>query len=450
MTAADTVDTVELRADVRAWLTSAPGIIDTLEAILRVVSYPATVEQNDVADLIADVVGAHPDISVDRWIPDWDAVAQLRSPLDGQDLYIPLADRGGSYPDILQHLTSTVYTLHRGAGPTLMLNGHVDVVPVENQAWSTAAFSPRIEDGRLIARGATDMKAGLIAAALTFRYLADRWEGPGTILFAVVGEEETGGNGTLSVLQRGHLPDAVVFTECTDLRVVHRHVGIQGFSIDVEGHPGGMLRRSWGASAAPTTARVALALEELEARRTELGQRAGGYDDDDLPGYINFTMTSGDWIATRAARGHIEGLMGVLPGETQQEAADELRRAIDRATAGDDLATSVTIWPGGHRGSELPADNPLVQAFAAAPAGPGSATRAGTMVCDAKIVQGGGWAPAIVLGPTGGNLHSADEWVDLASIGTLVELLVTGITRHQLAPLRNDGAAAEPSTETTP
>ena len=53
-----------------------------------------------------------------------------------------------------------------GDGPTLLLNGHVDVVPVgDPAAWSTPdPFSGRVVGGVLYGRGSCDMKAGLVAA----------------------------------------------------------------------------------------------------------------------------------------------------------------------------------------------------------------------------------------------------------------------------------------------
>ena len=56
---------------------------------------------------------------------------------------------------------------------SLILNGHVDVVPVgDRQAWHASPWSAHIQAGRLYGRGACDMKAGLAvgisaAAALT-------------------------------------------------------------------------------------------------------------------------------------------------------------------------------------------------------------------------------------------------------------------------------------------
>lgn len=421
----------EIRADVRQWLREAPPIDEALASMLRIPSFPATLEQNDVLTLTDQLIGQHDGTVHDRWAPDWDAVAEMESPLDAQRLWSHLHERDERYSTNLPQLEVSVHTVGT-SGPTLMLNGHVDVVPAEGQVWSTPPFEPTLVGSRMYGRGAMDMKGGLVAAALAFRYLAETWSGPGRISFAAVPEEESGGNGTMAVIHRGHAANAVVFAEPTNLEVVHRHVGIQAFGVDVTGRAGGMLRRSWGTSAAPTLARAAVALEELEESRTARAHRGGGYEPDDLPGFVNYVIRSGDWLATRAADGELRGLMGILPGETQDEAAAELRAAVLKATSG--RPGDVTVWAtGGHRGAELPVQHPLVHAFASGPAdssAPGRPTTAGTMVCDAKIVHGGGWAPAVVLGPTGDRLHAPDEWVDLDSIATVVELLVAGAHRY--------------------
>src|SRR5438128_2292182 len=50
----------------------------------------------------------------------------------------------------------------RAPGPRLIFDGHLDVVPA-GDGWATAPFSPVISDGRLIGRGAADMKGGVAA-----------------------------------------------------------------------------------------------------------------------------------------------------------------------------------------------------------------------------------------------------------------------------------------------
>ena len=49
--------------------------------------------------------------------------------------------------------------------PGMILSGHMDVVPVEGQTWSSDPFRLTARDGRLYGRGATDMK-GYLACML--------------------------------------------------------------------------------------------------------------------------------------------------------------------------------------------------------------------------------------------------------------------------------------------
>ena len=51
------------------------------------------------------------------------------------------------------------------AGRDLLLNGHIDVVPVGDEAaWTTPPWDPAVRDGRVYGRGAVDMKGGLCCA----------------------------------------------------------------------------------------------------------------------------------------------------------------------------------------------------------------------------------------------------------------------------------------------
>lgn len=71
-------------------------------------------------------------------------------------------------------------------GTLLYLHGHYDVVPGFNRA----QFDPRIEDGRLVGRGASDMKGGLAAIVHAARPAAEAGTRIGLI---IVPDEETGG-----------------------------------------------------------------------------------------------------------------------------------------------------------------------------------------------------------------------------------------------------------------
>ncbi len=80
-------------------------------------------------------------------------------------------------------------------GRHLVMNGHVDVFPVNNlDAWKEDPWSGRIADGRLYGRGASDMKAGTIGLLFAYIYLSRLTDSfKGRLTYTAVSDEETGG-----------------------------------------------------------------------------------------------------------------------------------------------------------------------------------------------------------------------------------------------------------------
>jgi succinyl-diaminopimelate desuccinylase len=74
----------------------------------------------------------------------------------------------------------------RGPGPHVGFAGHLDVVPA-GEGWREDAFTARIEDGRLIGRGANDMKSAIAAAVAAVSALDQQ---SGTFSFLITGDEE--------------------------------------------------------------------------------------------------------------------------------------------------------------------------------------------------------------------------------------------------------------------
>ncbi len=90
----------------------------------------------------------------------------------------------------------------RGANKTFGFNGHVDVVPVGDEAaWTHGPFSAAVVDGWMYGRGSTDMKSGVasfVAAAVDFV----RTTPPdGAVVLTITGDEEDKGeDGTVALL----------------------------------------------------------------------------------------------------------------------------------------------------------------------------------------------------------------------------------------------------------
>ena len=95
----------------------------------------------------------------------------------------------------------------REPGKALMLNGHLDTVP-NGAGWHTDPQRTAEKDGRLYARGASDMKSGLAVMLCAFRELAMSGNTPKhDILFAGTADEESGGAGAKALAEAGLLED---------------------------------------------------------------------------------------------------------------------------------------------------------------------------------------------------------------------------------------------------
>lgn len=98
-----------------------------------------------------------------------------------------------------------IASLDCGDGPTVVLLGHLDVVPVDEENWSFTAFEGFVEDGFIHGRGASDMKGGVAALIFAFEELSKfKDELSGTIKLILVPDEETEGEAGIDYLNDRH------------------------------------------------------------------------------------------------------------------------------------------------------------------------------------------------------------------------------------------------------
>ncbi len=94
----------------------------------------------------------------------------------------------GPDPDRLNVVGRVIGT---GSSPSIMLMGHIDVVPAPVADWTVPPFDAVVRDGQLVGRGAVDMKGEVAARAAAVAELARRGEPPaGDVVFVAESDEE--------------------------------------------------------------------------------------------------------------------------------------------------------------------------------------------------------------------------------------------------------------------
>src|SRR5947207_6379266 len=116
-------------------------------------------------------------------------------------------------------------------GPTVVLHGHLDVVPGRPEQ-----FAPRIEGDRLVGRGAYDMKGGLAAMMCALKDV-ERQDRVGVRLVCVPDEEseELDERSTDSVVERGLGGNFAITGEPTNMHIGIEAKGVLAMRIEVRG-----------------------------------------------------------------------------------------------------------------------------------------------------------------------------------------------------------------------
>ena len=256
-----------------------------------------------------------------------------------------------------------VATNRPGERPALILQGHVDVVPTgDPAAWSGDPFTAAVRDGRVIGRGACDMKGG-VAAILDAVAIAQRAAVslPPFAVHFVVGEED-GGLGAFATLARGHVGDSCIIPEPTDLRLVTANAGSLTFRIEVPGRATHGSTRYEGSSAIDSYLPIHVALADLERRRNVKPEPI--MQDHPIPYPLSVgRISGGDWPSSVPDKVVVEGRYGLRIEEDPASARAELEAAVADAAGHDPYLRDHpprVDWPGGRfRGGRLAAGHPL-------------------------------------------------------------------------------------------
>jgi len=325
------------------------------------------------------------------------------------------------------------------AGRSLILNGHIDVVPVgAEELWSRPPFDPAVRDGRLYGRGSGDMKAGIAAYVSAFRALKALGLQPAAPVFMQsVVEEECTGNGALACLQRGYKADAAIIPEPFGHSILTAQVGVMWLSVEVFGKPAHVLNSAQGINAIEAAFELWHGLQSLEAKWNEPGNRHPAFAHLDHPIRFNLgKINGGEWASSVATRCVMELRCGFYPGVRAAEARAAVETCLKQTISINPALAGVThsVRYAGFQaeGFVLDRAEPLLSELAAAHAqvmnGDPEWFSSGATT-DARSFNLYGSIPATCYGPEAQNIHGIDESVSLDSTLRVAQVLALFVTR---------------------
>lgn len=307
--------------------------------------------------------------------------------------------------------------------PTLILNGHIDVVPVDDaNDWRFDPYGGHLEGGRLYGRGSADMKTALAVAMLTARDLRDHLDGDtGSLIVHAAAGEETGYPGTAALIDAGYTGDMAIVLEPTGLRVATRAKGVSTFRLTIGGESAHASRPDQGDN--PIDA-IPLVLDEVDAYDDRLRAKR-----DLLCGQAYATVTEvssgvGQNMAVIPDRASLLLDRRLLPGESFETVESEVDALCDRLHEIGVPVSSALVQH--YESSMVDDESPVVKMLqrqtdaitelSTAPIGLEAAT-------DARVLAATG-IDAVIWGP--GSLeqaHTVDEWISIDEAATAQQIL---------------------------
>ncbi|MGH2951574.1 MAG: M20 family metallopeptidase [Solirubrobacterales bacterium] len=310
------------------------------------------------------------------------------------------------------------------AATTVLLHGHVDVVPgLEEQ------FEPRLEGERLLGRGAYDMKGALACLLLALNDL--REQDAVRVRLGIVpdeeSEEELDRGGDLLV-DEGFIGDFVITGEPTDMHVGIAAKGVVAMRIRVDGHAAHGATPWLGENAILRAVDVFRAIQSLpfSSQSSELFDRPS----------INLgRILGGDALNKVPDTCFIDVDVRYLPEQDPEAILDEVR-GIPGAT----VVSSFKRPP-----AMVDPESAFVHALceAAAPHHAGEVTSVGRDGASDAVSFLRAGVPAVEFGPLGAGHHGPEEWVSVPSLASYRRAIVDFV--HDLPrrlPAGADGGGA--------
>ena len=305
----------------------------------------------------------------------------------------------------------------------VLLSGHVDVVPAAAEGWGGDPFTLRRETGRLIGRGAVDMKgflAMVLAMAPAFQERAEQLAEP--LYLAFTFDEEIGSFGAermpAFLAANGVTPRLAIVGEPTGMNPFNGHKGMIELVTHIRGVAGHASRPAGGVNAIYAAARLIAFIEDLAAECATSPQADSPFD----PPFSTLsvgTVTGGEARNIIAGECRIDWEIRALPGQDPHQLYNRVMAFIDSdllpaMKAGDpacEIATQML--------SDVPplvAQTPSAAAELVGRLWTNEAPQVVSFGTDGPYFQQAGM-DVIVIGPGGmAQMHQPEEFITEAAI----------------------------------
>jgi acetylornithine deacetylase len=321
-----------------------------------------------------------------------------------------------------------------GAGKSLMFSGHMDTVPLGDEPWDYDPFGGAVVDGKQYGLGIFDMKGGISAAIMAATCLRDlELELEGDLLIECVVDEEFGGaNGTLACRLRGYEADAAIIPEPTNLVVCPANQGGGYYRIWFEGVAGRYYSGECLANPIFACGRFIEVVQRYGEWRNEQAAHPPLFEGQQVVTLIQ-GVHAGDprfELGDRVPRTcYLDIWLQCWPGVSEESLYRELTEYIAESVRQDEILSVIPpliekkmrFLPG----TAIETGHPIVMTLAQAGAlvrEDGLPCGGAPFACDSFIFNQYSKTPAVILGPTGANAHSANEYIQIDDFFSLVEV----------------------------
>lgn len=360
-------------------------------------------------------------LTIDIWEPGGNKLTEHSY------FYSPRTEFTGS-PNVVGIMKGT------GNGRSIILNGHIDVVPKGDPLqWKDDPYSGKVVGNKMFGRGTTDMKGGNTALLLAMEAIKESGiRLKGDVIFESVIEEESGGSGTLATVLKGYKADAALIPEPTNMKIFPKQQGSMWFRLIVKGKSAHGGTRYEGVSAIEKAMVVVEHVLELEKERNSLMKEDPFYKGIPIPIPINIgAISGGEWPSSVADLVKLEGRMGVAPDESLEDAKHELDDWLTKLPEKDpwfrnhpvELEWYGARWVPGSIDDKHPLMNYLSLNYKKI-MGTDPIIEASPWGTDGGLLTQAGDTPSVVFGPgITGMAHQANEYIDLNRMFETAEII---------------------------